>query len=68
MIHVKLYEHSPIPAPHTKLNFPALTSNSAIFFSGGLAGLSMMFYKSSTIALYLASKMSEVRWKIIDVL
>lgn len=28
--------------------------------AGGLAGLSMMFYKSSTIALYLASKMSEV--------
>lgn len=29
----------------------------------GLAGLSMMFYKSSTIALYLASKMSEIVYK-----
>ncbi|CAH3152605.1 unnamed protein product [Porites lobata] len=32
-------------------------------FAGGLAGLSMMFYKSSTIALYLASKMSEIVYK-----
>lgn len=35
----------------------------AIFFSGGLAGLSMMWYRSSSIALYLASKISEVRIK-----
>lgn len=32
-------------------------------FSGGLAGLSMMWYRSSSIALYLASKISEVRIK-----
>jgi len=32
-------------------------------FAGGLAGLSMIFYKSSTIALYLASKISEVVYK-----
>ncbi|XP_020623319.1 transmembrane protein 135-like [Orbicella faveolata] len=31
--------------------------------AGGLAGLSMMWYRSSSIALYLASKLSEVRVK-----
>ncbi|KAL9969422.1 hypothetical protein ACROYT_G021639 [Oculina patagonica] len=31
--------------------------------AGGLAGLSMTFYRSSSIALYLASKISEVLYK-----
>ncbi|XP_067051516.1 transmembrane protein 135-like [Acropora muricata] len=31
--------------------------------AGGMAGLSMIFYRSSTIALYLASKMFEVLYK-----
>ena len=31
------------------------------YISGGMAGLSMIFYRSSTIALYLASKMFEVK-------
>ena len=35
----------------------------AIFVPGGLAGLSMIWYRSSSIALYLASKISEVRMK-----
>lgn len=32
-------------------------------FSGGLAGLSLMWYRSSSIALYLAAKIFEVRMK-----
>ena len=37
-------------------------NNCSIFYiSGGMAGLSMIFYRSSTIALYLASKMFEVK-------
>ncbi|XP_031571069.1 transmembrane protein 135-like isoform X2 [Actinia tenebrosa] len=31
--------------------------------AGGLSGLSMMFYRSSTIALYLASKIGEIMYK-----
>ena len=39
------------------------TWTAIVFVAGGLAGLSMIWYRSSSIALYLASKISEVRMK-----
>ena len=48
---------------YTSACMHALTADAVV--AGGLAGLSMTLYRSSSIALYLASKLSEVRIKTV---